>query len=129
MHDLVAFSPLRWDYVYQRPQDLLSRLARDRRVFYVEEPESTTGPACITARSPCAGVTVLRGQLPLDAAGFADALASCPASSTSQGPGRIVMLGPSPSRYSTFPLMRASLIMAAPVAGFERQGRHASCIV
>src|SRR5919202_533342 len=36
--DLVCFSHLRWDFVYQRPQHLLSRCAKDRRVFFVEEP-------------------------------------------------------------------------------------------
>ena len=36
--DLICFSHLRWDFVYQRPQHLLSRFARERRVFYVEEP-------------------------------------------------------------------------------------------
>ena len=29
---------MRWDFVFQRPQHLLTRCARDRRVFYVEEP-------------------------------------------------------------------------------------------
>lgn len=33
MHGLVVFSPLRWDFVCQRPQHLLSRPAHDRRVF------------------------------------------------------------------------------------------------
>lgn len=36
--DLVCFSHLRWDFVYQRPQHLLSRFARERRVFFIEEP-------------------------------------------------------------------------------------------
>ena len=36
--DLVCFSHLRWDFVYQRPQHLLSRAALDRRVFFIEEP-------------------------------------------------------------------------------------------
>src|SRR5688572_30619768 len=36
--DLVCFSHLRWDFVFQRPNHLMSRAARDRRVFYVEEP-------------------------------------------------------------------------------------------
>jgi UDP-galactopyranose mutase len=35
---IVVFSHLRWDFVYQRPQQLLSRLAGRRRVLYVEEP-------------------------------------------------------------------------------------------
>lgn len=36
--DLVVFSHLRWDFVFQRPQHLLIRHAKYRRVFYVEEP-------------------------------------------------------------------------------------------
>lgn len=36
--DLVCLSHLRWDFVYQRPQHLLSRAARERRVFFIEEP-------------------------------------------------------------------------------------------
>src|SRR5829696_7883534 len=36
--DVVCLSHLRWDFVWQRPQQLLSRCARDTRVFFVEEP-------------------------------------------------------------------------------------------
>lgn len=36
--DLVCFSHLRWDFVFQRPQQLMSRFARTRRVLFVEEP-------------------------------------------------------------------------------------------
>ncbi|GAB3836651.1 glycosyltransferase family 1 protein [Hymenobacter jeollabukensis] len=36
--DLVCFAHLHWDFVWQRPQHLLSRFARHTRVFYVEEP-------------------------------------------------------------------------------------------
>jgi UDP-galactopyranose mutase len=36
--DLICFSHLRWDFVYQRPNHLMSRAARTRRVFFVEEP-------------------------------------------------------------------------------------------
>ncbi|MCL1466406.1 glycosyltransferase family 1 protein [Argonema galeatum] len=36
--DLVCLSHLRWDFVYQRPQHLLSRCAKERRVFFIEEP-------------------------------------------------------------------------------------------
>ncbi|MDX2052847.1 MAG: glycosyltransferase family 1 protein [Polyangiaceae bacterium] len=38
MHDLICLSHLRWDFVFQRPQHLLSRCAKTRRVFFVEEP-------------------------------------------------------------------------------------------
>ncbi len=37
-YDLVCLSHLRWDFVYQRPQHLLSRCGQERRVFFVEEP-------------------------------------------------------------------------------------------
>ncbi len=36
--DLLVFSHLRWDFVFQRPQHLLLRHAKYRRVFYFEEP-------------------------------------------------------------------------------------------
>ena len=36
--DLICFSHLRWNFVYQRPQHLMSRFAKTRRVFYIEEP-------------------------------------------------------------------------------------------
>ncbi len=36
--DLICFSHLRWHFVTQRPQHLLTLAARDRRVFYWEEP-------------------------------------------------------------------------------------------
>ncbi|MDQ4143940.1 MAG: UDP-galactopyranose mutase, partial [Actinomycetota bacterium] len=36
--DLVVFSHLRWTFVWQRPQHLISRIAKSRRTFFVEEP-------------------------------------------------------------------------------------------
>lgn len=36
--DLICLSHLRWDFVYQRPQHLLSRFAKNGRVFFFEEP-------------------------------------------------------------------------------------------
>ncbi|TGE27104.1 glycosyltransferase family 1 protein [Hymenobacter metallicola] len=36
--DFVCFAHLYWDFVWQRPQHLLSRFAQHGRVFYVEEP-------------------------------------------------------------------------------------------
>ena len=35
---LLCFAHLRWNFVYQRPQHLLSRAARQCKVWYVEEP-------------------------------------------------------------------------------------------
>lgn len=36
--DLICLSHLRWNFVFQRPQHLMTRFARERRVFFVEEP-------------------------------------------------------------------------------------------
>jgi len=37
--DLICLSHLRWNFVYQRPQHLMTRCAKERRVFFFEEPE------------------------------------------------------------------------------------------
>ena len=36
--NLICFSHLRWDFVFQRPQHLLSRFAKEINVFFLEEP-------------------------------------------------------------------------------------------
>jgi UDP-galactopyranose mutase len=36
--DVICISHLRWNFVYQRPQHLLSRFGKNGRVFYIEEP-------------------------------------------------------------------------------------------
>ena len=36
--DLLCFSHLRWYFVFQRPQHLMTRFASERRVFFFEEP-------------------------------------------------------------------------------------------
>lgn len=44
--DLICVSHLRWNFVFQRPQHLMTRCARERRVFFVEEPVfQTESPA------------------------------------------------------------------------------------
>jgi UDP-galactopyranose mutase len=51
--DLVCLSHLRWNFVFQRPQHLMSRFARERRVFFMEEPVWGPGPTRLeVARSP-----------------------------------------------------------------------------
>src|SRR5215204_1826398 len=36
--DVVCLSHLRWNFVFQRPQHLMVRFARNRRVYFIEEP-------------------------------------------------------------------------------------------
>ena len=62
---LLVFCHLRWDFVWQRPQQLMSRFARDRRVFFVEEPIHPEGAGDLPDgvqldRRDSDGVTVVR---------------------------------------------------------------------
>ena len=43
-YSMICLSHLRWDFVYQRPQHLLSRFAKDRNVYFFEEPIFTDEP-------------------------------------------------------------------------------------
>ena len=72
MPHLIVFSHLRWAFVFQRPQHLLSRLARYFRVVFVEEPAHTNGPAYLERTTPCTGIEVLRPHTPVEAGGFHD---------------------------------------------------------
>jgi UDP-galactopyranose mutase len=72
---IVTFSHLRWDFVYQRPQHVLSRLANQRPVIFIEEPaiEDHHSPEPYWERSrPEKNVTVLRPHTPSAARGYHD---------------------------------------------------------
>src|SRR5829696_6055047 len=62
--DLVCFSHLRWDFVFQRPQHLLTRCAKTRRVFFIEEPVFSNGSMRLDVREAEAGVRVVVPTLP-----------------------------------------------------------------
>src|SRR4051812_36234919 len=63
--DVVCLSHLRWNFVFQRPQHLLSRCAKGRRVFFVEEPVFDGGPPRLdTIPTDPTGVRVLTPHLP-----------------------------------------------------------------
>ena len=67
--DLLVFSHLRWDFVFQRPQHLLSRLASWWRIWFVEEPVPGSS-AGWTLRDEAPGITVCRPTTTADAPGF-----------------------------------------------------------
>src|SRR5688500_6468831 len=59
---LLCLSHLRWDFVYQRPNHLMARAARNRPVYFVEEPLPTDDePHLETQRVD--GVVVVRPRL------------------------------------------------------------------
>jgi UDP-galactopyranose mutase len=60
--DLVCLSHLRWDHVFQRPNHVMSRAARDRRVFYVEEP--VVGERSAVEATSRGGLTVVTPHVP-----------------------------------------------------------------
>jgi UDP-galactopyranose mutase len=72
--DVVCFSHLRWDFVFQRPQHLLTRCARDRRVFYIEEPIVTDAVVPRLDTHVRGSVTVVVPHLPRGSAETHDAL-------------------------------------------------------
>jgi UDP-galactopyranose mutase len=69
---LVVFSHLRWSFVYQRPQHLMSRLAGRWRVVFVEEPVHCDGPAFLEVRDIAPRLQVLVPHTPVNAPGFHD---------------------------------------------------------
>jgi UDP-galactopyranose mutase len=69
---IITFSHLRWDFVYQRPQHLLSRMARGlgRRVFFIEEPVPDSAAPHWERFHPEPDVIVLRPHTPASQPGF-----------------------------------------------------------
>lgn len=62
---LLCFSHLRWNFVYQRPQHLMSRFARHYRVLYFEEPlYDAPGTPYLDVRDEPGGVSILVPHLP-----------------------------------------------------------------
>ena len=70
----VVFSHLRWDFVYERPQQVFSRLGARRRILFVEEPVHDPGGSPRWERRVAApNVIVHRPYTPVAAEGFAEA--------------------------------------------------------
>ncbi|WP_241685874.1 glycosyltransferase [Luteimonas sp. YGD11-2] len=64
---------LRWDFVWQRPQQLFSRLAAHHAVLFVEDPMPGEGDAHLDVSEPYANVVRLVPRLPHDAPADTDA--------------------------------------------------------
>ena len=72
MPHLIVFSHLRWDFVFQRPQHLMTRLARRFPVVFVEEPVRGDGPPRLERTVHAPGVEVWVPHTPVEAPGFHD---------------------------------------------------------
>jgi glycosyltransferase involved in cell wall biosynthesis len=62
--DLICFSHLRWDFVWQRPQHLMTRAAVERRVWFVEEPQEGGTEPVLEMRPVAPRVSVVVPRLP-----------------------------------------------------------------
>jgi UDP-galactopyranose mutase len=71
MPTIIVFSHLRWNFVYQRPQHLLSRLAKNYQIIFMEEPVPN-GADFIEHLTPAPNVEVLRPHVTSNIAGFHD---------------------------------------------------------
>ncbi|MFL6625496.1 MAG: hypothetical protein ACJ8G1_03355, partial [Vitreoscilla sp.] len=69
---LVVFGARRWNFDWQRPQQLLTRFAMHYRVFYVEAPHTTHADPWLEATEVAPGVEVLVAHTRCDAPGFHD---------------------------------------------------------
>lgn len=58
MRNILCFSHLHWDFVYQRPQHLLTRFSRENNVYYFEEPRN--GILDIYELDMSDGVTIIK---------------------------------------------------------------------
>ncbi len=72
MSPLIVFSHLRWDFVFQRPQHLLTRLAEDQPVIFFEEPVHAQTSSWLEELCPAPNVRVLRPHTNVPAPGFCD---------------------------------------------------------
>jgi glycosyltransferase involved in cell wall biosynthesis len=62
--DILCLSHLRWNLVFQRPQHLLTRFARERRCYYMEEPQYDADAAPHLEIERSRGVTVAVPHVP-----------------------------------------------------------------
>jgi UDP-galactopyranose mutase len=71
---IIVFSHLRWDWVFQRPQHLLTRFAARTPIIFFEEPmhDANASDPYIETHSPHPNVVVARPRTPGPAHGFAD---------------------------------------------------------
>lgn len=67
--DLICLSHLRWGFVFQRPNHLMSRFARVYRTFFFEEPlfDDDDRDAWLETYEPMPGLTVCTPHLPRNA--------------------------------------------------------------
>jgi len=72
MQTLIVFCHLRWDFVFQRPQHLMTRLAEHYNILFIEEPVQTEGPAHLKKTAVAPNITVCQPHTNVPHYGFHD---------------------------------------------------------
>ncbi len=72
MPTLIVFCHLRWDFVFQRPQHLMTRLAEHYDILIVEEPVHTEGQAHLKKTAVAPNITVCQPHTNVPHYGFHD---------------------------------------------------------
>ena len=67
-YPIIVHSHLRWDWVWQRPQQFLSRLSKKHRILFIEAPnpseQTCTAQATLREVSDYPNIIVLQIQMP-----------------------------------------------------------------
>ena len=69
---IIVFSHLRWDFVFQRPQHLMCRLAARHPIVFFEEPVYDAEKTFLHTYTPVPGVLVCQPHTSLNQQGFHD---------------------------------------------------------
>ncbi len=72
MPTLIVFCHLRWDFVFQRPQHLMTRLAEHYDILFVEEPVYSEGQPYLKKTAVAPNITVCQPHTAIHAPGFHD---------------------------------------------------------
>ncbi len=72
MSTIIVFCHLRWDFVFQRPQHLLTRLAKHYKIVLVEEPIHHQGESFMKTWQAAPNITVCQPHTPVQQHGFHD---------------------------------------------------------
>ncbi len=72
MSTIIVFCHLRWDFVFQRPQHLMTRLAKHHKIIFIEEPVFDEGASHLKSYQAAPNVTVVQPHTPVQAVGFHD---------------------------------------------------------
>ena len=73
LQSILVFSHLRWNFVFQRPQHLLTRLARHYRIYFFEEPIPGADTNHLEISAAADNVYVCRPHSTISNPGFHDA--------------------------------------------------------